>query len=493
MTSDVTERTGAGGPRAGGTSPSFAGKSVLVVGLGRSGLAASEVLRRYECSVTATDTSLKSDLNPEARALEEQGVRLALGGHDPALLKGKELIVLSPGVPRAIPLIQEALKQGIPVLSEIEIAWELARAPIVAVTGTNGKSTVVTLLGKIMAAAGFETAVAGNIGIPLCAVAESVPPDGVIVAEISSFQLESVEKFHAKVAVLLNITPDHLDRYPDVESYTAAKARVFANQTPSDFAVLNADDPAQKVFAATLGAKILSFSFTERKVQHGAFVRGTSFWFRDSAGEWEITGVDDVPLKGPHNIANVMACVCASAAAGVRPEQMKRPIEEFRGLEHRLEDVAEIDGVAFVNDSKATNVDSMKYALLSFERPVVLIAGGKDKGGNFCKLAQLASQKVKALVLIGQAADKIKSSWPSVKSSKAGSMEEAVATGLRLSSPGDVVLLAPGCASFDMFKDFEHRGRVFKEAVHALARTGAGSGGSEKEGQNRKAGGGSCA
>ena len=493
MTPNDTENTGAARPRAEQASPSFAGKNVLVVGLGRSGLAASEVLRRYGCSVTATDKSLKSDLNPEARALEEQGVKLALGGHDLALLKGKELIVLSPGVPRAIPLIAEAVERRIPVLSEIEIAWELARAPIVAVTGTNGKSTVVTLLGKIAAAAGFETAVAGNIGIPLCAVAESVPPDGVIVAEISSFQLESVDKFHAKVAVLLNITPDHLDRYPDVEAYTAAKARVFANQTPSDFAVLNADDSAQKPFAATLSAKILSFSFTDRKVEHGAFVRGSSFWYRDSSGESQIIAVDDVPLRGPHNIANVMACVCAAAAAGVRPEQMKRPIEEFRGLEHRLEDVAEIDGVTFVNDSKATNVDSLKYALLSFDRPVVLIAGGKDKGGNFSELARLASQKVKAMVLIGQAAEKIKNSWPSIESQKAGSMEEAVAAGLRLSKPGDVVLLAPGCASFDMFRDFEHRGRVFKEAVHALARTGAGSGGSEERGRGREAGGGSRA
>ncbi len=480
VTSDGTEKAGSDRTRARAVAPSFAGKSVLVVGLGRSGLAASEVLRRYDCDVTATDTSPKSELEPEARALEEQGVRLVLGGHDSALLKGKQLIVLSPGVPRTIPLVQEALRHGIPVLSEIEVAWELSRAPIVAVTGTNGKSTVVTLLGKIVAAAGFEVAVAGNIGIPLCAVAESIPPEGVIVAEISSFQLESVDRFHAKVAVLLNITPDHLDRYPDVESYTAAKARVFANQTPSDFAVLNADDPAQKVFAATLGAKILSFSFAERKVRHGAFVRGKSFWFRDANGETEITGVDDVPLKGPHNIANVMACVCASAAAGVAPAAMKTPIEEFKGLEHRLEEVAEIDRVMFVNDSKATNVDSMKYALLSFEKPVVLIAGGKDKGGNFAKLASLASEKVKALVLIGQAAEKIKSSWPSIKAHAAGSMEEAVATALKLAGPDEVVLLAPGCASFDMFKDFEHRGRVFKEAVHALARTGAGSDGPNK-------------
>jgi len=469
-----TEKANTGKLRTENASPSFAGRNVLVVGLGRSGLAVSEVLRRHDCVVTATDTSQKSDLNPEARALEEQGVRLALGGHDPSLLKGKELIILSPGIPRAIPLIQEALRRGIPVLSEIEIAWELSRAPIVAVTGTNGKSTVVTLLGQIMASAGFEVAVAGNIGIPLCAVAEGIPPEGVIVAEISSFQLDSVDKFHAKVAVLLNITPDHLDRYPDVESYAAAKARVFSNQTSSDFAVLNADDPAQTAMAATLGARTLSFSFRERKVKHGAFVRGKSFWFRGADGEFEVAGVDDVPLKGPHNIANVMACICAAAAAGVPPQEMKRPIEEFKGLEHRLEEVAEIDGVVFVNDSKATNVDSMKYALLSFERPLVLIAGGKDKGGNFSKLSSLASEKVKALVLIGQAAEKIRSSWPSTKAHRANSMEEAVAMALGLARPGDVVLLAPGCASYDMFKDFEHRGRVFKEAVHALARTGAG-------------------
>ncbi len=461
--------------KAEGALPSFAKKKVLVVGLGRSGVAASEVLRRYACEVTATDTGQKEDLSSEVRGLEEQGVRLALGGHDMSLLKGADLVILSPGVPRTIPLIEEATRMGIPVRSEIEIAWELSRADIIAVTGTNGKSTVVTLLGKVVAAAGMEVAVAGNIGIPLCAVAEDVPEGGVIVAEISSFQLESIQRFHPRVSVLLNVTPDHLDRYADFESYVAAKARVFSNQGPSDFAVINADDPVQRSMTTSLTPKVLAFSFRERKVRDGAFIRGSSFWFRHAGAESEVTAVDDISLRGPHNIANVMACICASAAVGVRPEQMKSPVEEFRGLEHRLEEVAEIDGVTFVNDSKATNVDSLRYSLLSFDGPLVLIAGGKDKGGNFANLSSLASEKVKHVVLIGQAADKIKSSWPHLKSHRASTMEEAVSIAFRLSVPGDSVLLAPGCASFDMFRDFEHRGQVFKEAVHSLVRGGAGS------------------
>jgi UDP-N-acetylmuramoylalanine--D-glutamate ligase len=472
--------------------PSFAKKKVLVVGLGRSGVAACEVLRRYECEVTVTDSNKKSDLVFETRSLEEQGVKLALGGHDAALLKEKELVVLSPGVPRNIPLIQEALKLNVPVLSEIEIAWELSRAPIIAVTGTNGKSTVVTLIGKIISGAGLEVAVAGNIGTPLCAVVEGIPPDGAIVAEISSFQLESIEKFHAKVAVLLNVTPDHLDRYADFESYVAAKTKIFLNQNSSDFAVLNADDPVQTPMAATLAATNLLFSFRERKVKDGAFVRGKSLWLRVGGREFELMEVNEVPLKGPHNISNVMASVCAAAAIGVAPEQMRKSVQQFTGLEHRLEEVAEIDGVLFVNDSKATNVDSLKYALLSFEKPVTLIAGGKDKGGNFVKISALAAEKVKQLVLIGHAAEKIKSSWPKLKTHKAASMEEAVAAAFKLSGPGDIVLLAPGCASFDMFRDFEHRGKVFKEAVHSLvraeetretAKNASGRGGPKKKGK----------
>lgn len=452
------------------TSPSFAKKNVLVVGLGRSGVAACELLRKYGCAITATDVREQSMLAGDARNLQEEGVKLSVGGHDLTLLKGKDLVVLSPGVPRSILLVQEALKTGVPVLSEIEIAFEVALAPILAVTGTNGKSTVVTLLGKIFSGAGLEVAVAGNIGLALSAVVEDVPPQGIIVAEISSFQLESIDKFHPKVAVLLNITPDHLDRYDGLESYVEAKARVFSNLTSSDFAVFNADDSLQLSLVTPLTAKLLSFSFRERRVNEGAFIRGGAFWLRTAGEESQVTRENDVALRGPHNFSNILASICAASALGMKAEQMKRSIEEFKGLEHRLEEVADIDGVSFINDSKATNVDSLKYSLLSFSNPIVLIAGGRDKGGNFSALRQLATDRVKELVLIGEASKKIAASWPGIRAHLAQSMLEAVETAYRLARPRDVVLLAPGCASFDMFKDFEDRGRAFKNAVLSLVR-----------------------
>jgi UDP-N-acetylmuramoylalanine--D-glutamate ligase len=455
------------------THPSFAKKNILVVGLGRSGIAACELLRKYECAITATDAREQSMLTTEARNLQEEGVKLSVGGHDLTLIKGKDLVVLSPGVPRSIALIQEALKAGVPVLSEIEIAFEVARAPILAVTGTNGKSTVVTLLGKILSSSGLEAAVAGNIGLALSAVVEDVPSEGVIVAEISSFQLESIDKFHPRVAVLLNITHDHLDRYDGLSSYIEAKARIFSNLTSSDSAIFNADDPLQAPFMASVAARRLSFSFRERRVKEGAFARGGAFWLKSSGQESEVTTENAVRLRGPHNFWNILACICAASAFGVTAEQMKRPIEEFGGLEHRLEDVAEIDGVSFVNDSKATNVDSLKYSLLSFSTPIVLIAGGRDKGGNFSALRHLARERVKELVLIGEASKKIAASWPGTPAHFAQSMPEAVEVAFGLASPHDIVLLAPGCASFDMFKDFEDRGRAFKSAVLSLVRGSA--------------------
>jgi UDP-N-acetylmuramoylalanine--D-glutamate ligase len=448
--------------------PSFAGKRALVVGLGRSGVGACGILLKHGCEVTATDTREETELSREARLQAERGVQLVLGGHDIALLEGKELVVLSPGVPRSIELMQQALERGLPVLSEIEIAWELARAPLVAVTGTNGKSTVVTLLGKMLEGAGFDASVAGNIGLPLSAVVEDVPAGGVIIVEVSSFQLESIQRFHPSVGVLLNITPDHLDRYDGMDSYVEAKARVFKNQNSSDFAVFNADDPLVAPLAASLVARRLSFSMEESDVEDGAFMRGGAFWLKREGQESRVADESEVTLKGPHNWANILACICAAAAMGVNAAQMKRPLEEFDGLEHRLEDVGEIGGVKFVNDSKATNVDALKYALLSFKDPVVLVAGGRDKGGDFSSLRSLVEEKVKELVLIGEAAEKMRVAWPGVRAHGADSMQKAVETAFKLARPGGTVLLAPGCASFDMFEDFEDRGRAFKTAVLAM-------------------------
>ncbi len=448
--------------------PTFGGKSVLVVGLGRSGVSVCDLLLKYDCEITATDSRDSTEVSVEARGLKEKGISLSLGGHDTALLTGKDLVVLSPGVPRSIELIRKALESRIPVLSEIEIASELAEAPLVAVTGTNGKSTAVTLLGKMFESAGRDTAVAGNIGLPLSAVAEEVARDGVIVVEVSSFQLESIQRFHPKVAVLLNITPDHLDRYDGMEDYARAKARIFSNLTSDDFAVLNVDDPLVAPFSERLTVRRLVFSFEEEGVAEGAFMREGAFWLKRSGKETEVAREADVGLKGPHNCSNVLACICAAAAMGVTAEQMKRSLVEFRGLEHRLEEIAEIDGVSFVNDSKATNVDALRYALLSFDNPVVLVAGGRDKGGDFAALRRLVKERVKELVLIGEAAEKMTAAWPEMRAHRAASMETAVDTALKLAEAGDTVLLAPGCASFDMFKDFEDRGNAFRTAVLSL-------------------------
>jgi UDP-N-acetylmuramoylalanine--D-glutamate ligase len=336
------------------------------------------------------------------------------------------------------------------------------------VTGTNGKTTTTALLGELVRTTGRSVAVAGNIGLALSGEVEGVPADGFIVAEVSSFQLDTIESFSPHVGVLLNITEDHLDRYESFDAYRRSKARVFENQSTSDFAVLNFDDARVAALEADVAATVIPVS-AEREVRHGVFLRGGTIVSQVGGREREIVPASEVGIPGPHNLSNALAATAAAAAVGVAPEDAARVLVSFRSLEHRLEDAGEIDGVAYVNDSKATNVDSVGFALRSFDAPIVLIAGGKDKGTDYSPLRGTIANRVKRLVLIGEAAEKMERTFEgAVPIERAASLGEAVMAARRAASPGDVVLLSPACASFDMFDDFEDRGRQFKDLVAAL-------------------------
>jgi len=381
--------------------------------------------------------------------------------------------VVSPGVPVDAPALVQARNLGEPVIGEIELAARFLPGPIIAITGSNGKTTTTTLVGEIMTAGGFSALVGGNIGTPAISLAERAKPETVIVLEVSSFQLETIQTFRPKVAVVLNVTPDHLDRHRTFEAYVDAKARIFENQGAADYAVLNADDPTCVALAARTKAQVFWFS-RQKEVQRGAWVREGTILFRDASGQREIMLVSEIPLKGAHNLENVLAAVCAGVLMGCGPEKIRLAVREFKAVEHRLEFVATIRGVDYYNDSKATNVDATIKALESFPANLHLILGGKDKGSDYSVLNDLLRQRVKRVYTIGSAAAKIESQIVSAKDGgpeivPAETLENAVHKAHAVAEPGDVVLLAPACASFDQFKNYEHRGQVFKETVKALS------------------------
>jgi UDP-N-acetylmuramoylalanine--D-glutamate ligase len=354
------------------------------------------------------------------------------------------------------------------VIGEIELAAQFLPGPIIAITGSNGKTTTTTLTGEIMAAAGVPTLVGGNIGTPAISLAERAKPETVVVLEISSFQLETVQTFRPKIAVVLNVTPDHLDRHRTFEIYTDAKARIFEIQQGSDFAVLNADDPTCVAMGARTRAQVFWFS-RQKEVQQGTWVRDGNIVFRDSQGQREILQVSEIPLKGAHNLENVLAAVCSGVLMGCAPEKVRQAVRDFKAVEHRLEFVATIGGVDYYNDSKATNVDATTKALESFPANIHLILGGKDKGSDYTVLNDLIRQRVKRIYTIGAAAAKIESQVKGAEIVHAETLENAMRKAHATAQPGDVVLLAPACASFDQFKNYEHRGKVFKEIVAGLA------------------------
>jgi UDP-N-acetylmuramoylalanine--D-glutamate ligase len=400
--------------------------------------------------------------------LLDQGITVETGGHGERTFREQDLIVVSPGIPVDAPLLVQARSWGETVIGEIELAAQFLPGPIVAITGSNGKTTTTTLTGEILTAGGLTTLVGGNIGTPAISFAEIAKPETVIVLEVSSFQLETIQTFRPKVAVVLNVTPDHLDRHRTFDAYVDAKARMFENQTAEDFAVLNEDDPTCVAMAARTRAQVFWFS-RHKEVKQGAWVREGNIFFRDGSQQSEILQVSEIPLKGAHNLENVLAAVCAAALMGCAPEKIRQAVRDFKAVEHRLEFVATIRGVDYYNDSKATNVDATIKALESFLANIHLILGGKDKGSDYSVLNDLLRQRVKRVYTIGAAAAKIESQIKDVEVVHAEILENAVRKANAVAQPGDVVLLAPACASFDQFKNYERRGQRFKEIVRGLA------------------------
>jgi UDP-N-acetylmuramoylalanine--D-glutamate ligase len=447
-------------------------KRVLVVGLARTGVATALFCAARGAPVTATDTRTESELGASVGELRKAGVALELGGHRQQLIQGADLIIPSPGVPADAPLLQSARSKGVTIWSEIELASRFLKGRLIGITGSNGKTTTTSLIEHILKTAGFSTILAGNIGTPLISYVEKTNEKTISVAELSSFQLELIERFRPNISVFLNLTPDHLDRHHTLESYGAAKARIFENQTEADSAVLNADDPGTTPYAP---AKPQVFWFSRKqRVAEGAFVKENEILFRREGVEEKVLRLADIPLAGAHNVENVLAALAATRLAGAETAAIAKGVRSFAGVEHRLEFVAEIGGVRFYNDSKATNVDATRKALDAFPGRILIILGGKDKGSDYTVLETPLREKAILALLIGAAASKIeKQIAGSVAIEQAGTIERAVETAAHAARPGDVVLLAPACASFDQFQNYEHRGRVFKELVRQLERQAA--------------------
>ncbi|WP_158749558.1 UDP-N-acetylmuramoyl-L-alanine--D-glutamate ligase [Acidobacterium sp. S8] len=447
----------------------FKGKKVLVVGLGKSGLAAALFLRRRGAQVTVSDIRSADQLGKDIPALLEEGIAVEAGGHGLLTFRRQDLIVVSPGVPLNTPELVQVKNFGLPIVGELELASEYLKGKTLAITGSNGKTTTTALCGAILKAGNLPVQVGGNIGVPVIALVDQSRDEGWSVLELSSFQLETTESYRPEIAVVLNVTPDHLDRHGTFENYAAAKERIFTNQTAEDAVVLNADDDVTSRMAARAKSRIFWFS-AKRIVRQGAFVHEGAIVFRASeqATPEFILKTADIPLKGAHNIENVLAAVCAARIAGVEPEAIRTAVESFKPVEHRLEFVAEISGVDYYNDSKATNVDAASKAIAAFPGGIHLILGGKDKNSDYRQLRPLLEERVKAVYTIGAAAEKIETHIDgSVPVVSAGTLEQAVAKASEAAQSGEVVLLAPACSSFDQFENYEHRGQVFKDLVYA--------------------------
>ena len=447
------------------------GKKVLVMGAARSGIACAKFLTARGATVALNDSQPLEKWSAEALALKSEGVGVLPGEVPGWLLDNLDLVVISPGVPtKAIPL-RYAERAGAEVIGEVELASRFLQGRIVAITGSNGKTTTTSLVAKLLADAGLPTQVGGNIGTPLISLVESSHDDGWTVVELSSFQLETIKEFHPTVAVVLNVTPNHMDRYESFTDYAAAKHRIFMNQAPGDVAILNADDEVVSSWASGLRAHVARFS-VKQQLEEGLFLRGREIVSRTTAGERVLLMSHEMKLRGRHNVENVLAALAAGLACGAAPDSMRQTIENFEPVEHRLEFVTENRGVKFYNDSKATSVDATLKALEAFEDEagkIVLILGGRGKKAPYAPLATLVGQKVRKLILLGEDAETIARELGALApSERASDMKDAVAISFQAAQPGDIVLLAPACASFDMFESFEHRGRVFKDAVQSL-------------------------
>lgn len=443
------------------------GKKVLVVGLGKSGLAAALFLRHKGAMVTVSDVRSAEALANEIPALLEEGIMVEAGGHGLLTFRRQDLIVVSPGVPLDTPELAQVKKFGLPVIGELELAARFLKGHIAAITGSNGKTTTTALLGEILQGAGVPTLVGGNIGVPVVGLIDESTPETWSVLEVSSFQLESTVEFRPKIAIILNITPDHLDRHGSFENYAGAKERIFAAQDESDFTIVNADNTPAADAAARSRGQVFLFSI-EHAVERGAWLENGYLVYRgskESAVE-QIMPLSGIPLKGAHNVENTLAAVVAARLAGVATEAIRRAIEKFQAVEHRLEYVATVNGVEYYNDSKATNVDATAKAIGAFPAGIHLILGGKDKGSDYTVLTQLLRERVSAVYTIGSAAEKIESHLRGVISlHSCETLAKAVNSAASAAHPGEIVLLAPACSSYDQFENYEHRGRVFKQLV----------------------------
>ena len=446
-------------------------KRVLVVGLGKSGIAAAMFLRRQGARVTVSDARSAIALAKEIPVLLEAGIMVESGGHGLLTFRRQDLIVISPGVPLDTPEVKQVIGYGMPVIGELEFASRFLKGRVIAITGSNGKTTTTTLIGKILKDAGLPTLVGGNIGTPVIDLVAESTDETLDVLEVSSFQLETIEQFHPWIALVLNITPDHLDRHGSFENYAAMKTRITERQVAGDFLVLNAEDKPTQMVAAKTKAQIFWFS-ARRPIKQGAFVHGESIAFIASEGAKAepVMPVAEIPLRGSHNVENVLAAVCVARLAGVPAETIRASVASFKAVEHRLEFVRVLQGVEYFNDSKATNVDAAMKAIGAFPAGIHLILGGKDKNSDYTMLWPLLRERVKAVYTIGSAAEKIERELHGVvKMVGAGTLDMALNEARNAAVPGDTVLLAPACSSFDQFENYEHRGRTFRKIVHEMS------------------------
>ena len=451
----------------------FKNKNVLVIGAGISGNAAAKIAKNFGANVTLSDAKKESDIKFDFSELRALGVNLSFGAQDEKLLGGVDFIIVAPAVPLRIPILQAALSKKIPVFSEVELAFNLAKSPICAVTGTNGKTTTVTLLGLLLETAFDKVGVGGNIGVALSEVALDVGAGGCIAAEISSYQMEATNNFHPHVSAILNVTPDHLKRHGSMEVYQKMKEKIFAQETAGDFLVLNFDDELVRNMKSRAKCRVVYFS---RKVilDEGAFVQNNALVIKFDGKTHELCTVDELGIKGGHNVENALAASMTAFLAGAACEKISGVLKTFQGVEHRIEFVREIDGVKFYNDSKATNTDSAIKALETFDGHIILIAGGDDKMTDLTDFLKLVNERADYMILVGDAAVRFKaaaieSGFSAEKIFEAGySMQKAVDIAKNISAPPQVVLLSPACASFDMYDNFEERGKDFKRIVNEL-------------------------
>jgi UDP-N-acetylmuramoylalanine--D-glutamate ligase len=445
------------------------GKKVLMVGFGITGKSVTRFLLDQRAIVTVNDIKGREDIGDDLYLFESMGAEFVLGNHPDEIFLRPDLIVVSPGVNHHLQPLIKAQKKGIPVISEIELASRFIDSPIIGITGTNGKSTTTALIAKILSWSGYKVFLGGNIGTPLITYIQDNVRADFLVVELSSFQLENIKTFAPHIAILLNITEDHLDRYSSFASYCKAKFRIFMNQTESDFAIINRDDETCKSIIPSLTAKVLPFSHQSFK-GNGMYSNGKFLYFQKENNSKHVYDLSKVKLLGKHNQTNMLAAIGTAELCGCPHKKIQESLESFQGLDHRLEFVREIDGVSFYNDSKATNIDSLLHAIQTFSGNLVLIAGGREKGGDYGVLKEEIKKRVKTLILIGESREKLFHLFGSLTHTcLADDLKEAVQLAFQNANKGDVILLSPGCASFDMFSNYEERGKKFKEAVQLLA------------------------